>query len=175
MEQFPNLVPDSIDYDLGFLNVSESQTLSSGPIRFRHSLKVNNHKIKLVYKNRREADIQRVRDHFIDAAGQHHSFTVPISIWGGADIVGNASLYRYADTPEEEHVDGVNHDMNVKLLVLEGIELNYVLQGEPATLGAEAEVSSFVLNGTAPFILDGDDATPSTTATYVFNSGGAQQ
>ena len=173
MYAFPALIPDQLLYDAGYLNVSESSTLSSGPIRFKHSLTVNNHVVKLRYLNRTETEVDRIRQHYLDAAGQHHTFTLPTSVWGGANVVGSASLFRYNNTPEEIHLNGIYHDIDVELVVLTGPDLSYILGGEQATLSAETAVESFLLTGNAPFILNEDDAVP-TAATYLLEAGGSQ-
>lgn len=53
------------------------------------------------------------------------------------------------------------------------MRLVYVLNGEPATLGSEESVKTFAFTGTAPFIMDADDADPETLTASILNGGGA--
>ena len=172
MDSFPYLRPNSIAYDLGALNVSKSSTLSSGPICFRHSLSVNNHILKLRFKDRTQTEVSLIREHYYNAAGQHLSFTVPAIVWGSSSVVSSGSTYRYLEPPEEDQ-RGVMHDIDVKLLILTGPELLFNLNGGGATLASEAAFTSYAFNGTAPFIINGDDATP-TSITMNLNGGAAR-
>jgi len=172
MDAFPYLRPNSISYDLGALNVSKSSTLSSGPICFRHSLAVNNHILKLRFKDRTQTEVSLIREHYYNAAGQHLSFTVPAIVWGSSSVVSSGSTYRYLEPPAENQ-RGVMHDIDVKLLILTGPELLFNLNGGGASLASEAAFSSYAFNGTAPFIINGDDATP-TSITMNLNGGAAR-
>lgn len=169
---YPTIQPDSISFDLGGLNVTDEPTLTGGTVRFRHSTKENNHQITLNYENLTEDELLQIRNHYKDAAGSHYHFTVSPLVWGNSDVVPSTSLYRYASTPEEEHF-GVYHRVSVSLVVLVGIDLNYKMIGEGATLGTTESFESFALSGTAPFILDGDDADPAVDPTLILKAGGA--
>lgn len=172
MSTFPPLAPDSIGYNLGGLNVTEESTLTGGPVRFRHSLQVNGHRLVLEYKNLTQTQMALIRDHYTDNSGTHGQFTVPALIWGDADVVPFSSLYRYASTPNEEQL-GVFFNVTVELQLIVGQDVIYILQGEPAALGAEEEFSSFAFSGTAPFILDADTADPAVEASLILKAGGA--
>ena len=65
------------------------------------------------------------------------------------------------------------HDIDVKLLILTGPELLFNLNGGGASLAAEAAFSSYAFNGQDPFILNLDDATPSSI-TMLLKAGGAR-
>ena len=168
--------PNSISYDIGGLNVSESSTLSSGPIRFRRGNILSSHQITLRYLDLTQTEVSAFRQHYLDAAGQHNKFKVPSAVFGGANITQSTSFYRYASTPAETQ-KGVFHDIEISLLVLTGVDLTYQLTSENASLPAtESTVTdSFFLNGTGPFILDCDDATPhtGTTLEYLIVAGNA--
>ena len=76
---------------------------------------------------------------------------------------------------QEEHF-GVYNNVTVSFLVALGagaLAGSYVLIGEPAQLGSLAAFSSYAFSGTAPFILDADDADPSVAASLILNAGGA--
>ena len=162
--------PNSISYDVGGLNVSESKTLTSGPIRFRRSNVLTGHQIKFTYTDLTQDEVTLFRDHYLDAAGQHNSFQIPQSVFGGANITQSTSYYRYVDTPDETQ-KGVFHDIEISVVVLTGINLTYKLTAENASLPAtESTVTdSLFLNGTGPFILNCDDAPPHTGTTLQYS------
>lgn len=172
MSSFPPLQPDSISYDLGGLNVSEETTLTGGPVRFRHSLQTNGHRLTLSYENLTQTQMLLIRSHYQDNSGTHGQFTIPAALWGDATVVPVDSIYRYDSTPQETH-RGVYFEVSVELVLVVGQELLYLLKGEPAALGAEEAFTSFVFNGTAPFILNADTADPAEDATLILKAGGA--
>lgn len=173
MTAYPSLEPNSVSYDLGGLNVSTEDTLNGAPVLFRHSLRQCNYQITLTYTNLTQAQVALLRQHYIDSAGSHRTFTVTPSLWNGGGAVPTDALYRYASKPEEVQ-DGVFTDVTVELQVLIGNFLLYALTGEPAALGAEAAFTSYAMTGTAPFILQADDADPAEAATLILEAGGAQ-
>lgn len=163
---YPNLSPVSISYDLGGLNISNESTITAGPVRFRHSLRLNNNILTLNYENLTSAEIALIRDHYNKSGGTHYYFSIPDSlVWGSSSgkIVSQSSLYRYNAIPEENQ-KGVYHDCTVELLILTANNLLYLLIGEDSRLGTgagdpEESFSSFAFNGTAPFVLDGSSSS----------------
>ena len=172
MLEYPTIVPSQINYDLGGLNVTDEATTTAGPVRFRHSLRQSRHQITLIYEDLLESEATQIRNHFLDSNGFHRKFKIPTSIWGGASVLPAESTFRYRSKPEEEQ-RGVYTNMTVELYNLVGVTLIYVLNGEPAELGDEESVNTFAFSGTAPFILDADDADPETAATSILVAGGA--
>ena len=84
-------------------------------------------------------------------------------------------MRKYNSPPEEEHF-GVYNNVTVSLLVAlgaGGLANSFILVGEPAQLGSLASFASYAFSGTAPFILDADDADPSVAASLILNAGGA--
>ena len=69
---------------------------------------------------------------------------------------------------------GVFTDITVELLCVTGNFLLFTLPGESATLSAQASFTSYAMSGTAPFILNADDADPAEPATLLLQGGGAQ-
>lgn len=173
MTTFPDLEPNFVSYDLGGLNVSVEETQNGAPVLFRHSLRQSNFRITLTYTNLTQTQVALIRQHYIDAAGSHRTFTMTPTLWNGADVISADSIYRYGAKPEEVQ-SGVFTDVTVELVALIGNFLLYNLIGEPATLGAEEAFTSYAMSGTAPFILDGDDANPATAATLILQAGGAE-
>jgi hypothetical protein len=173
MTVYPELLPAGFQYDLGGLNVSSEETLIGAPVLFRHSLRQSNYRLTLTYTNLVESQATLIRDHYVDSNGSHRTFTLPTAIWGSTDVIPADGLYRYGAKPEETQ-RGVYTDMTVELVALIGNFLVYNLIGEPATLGAEADFTSYAMTGTAPFILDGDDAVPAVAATLILKAGGAE-
>jgi len=173
MNAFPSLLPASFSYDLGGLNVSTEDTLNGAPVLFRHSLRQSNYRLILTYTNLIESQATLIRNHYVDAAGSHRTFTLPTAIWGSAVVLPADALYRYGAKPEETQ-RGVYTDMTVELVALIGNFLLYALTGEPAALGAEQSFTSYAMTGTAPFILQADVANPAVAATLIIEAGGAE-
>lgn len=172
MREYPTILPSQIKYDLGGLNVSDEATTTGGPVRFRHSLRQARHRITLTYTNLVESEATEIREHYQDSVGFHRQFELPADIWGGANVLPADSKFRYRSKPEEVQ-RGVYTDISVDLYNLVGVKLLYVLTGEGAELGAEESVSTFAFSGTAPFLMDADDADPETAATSILKGGGA--
>jgi hypothetical protein len=170
MADYPSLIPNSISFDLGQLNVSETATQDRVPVRFRHSQLVSGHTLNISYVGLSQAQIDSLRTHFYNENGTHNYFNVPASIWGGLTAVDANALYRYAAPPQEDH-QGLYYNATVQLRVTLGAVLLYILNGGGATAPAISGFASFAFNGYAPFILDGEDATPSPT--LYLNGGGA--
>lgn len=167
--------PNSISYDIGGLNVSESSTLSSGPIRFRRGNVLTSHQITFRYLDLSQTEVSAFRQHYQDAAGTHSKFKVPSAVFGGANITQSTSFYRYASTPAETQ-KGVFHDIEINLLVLTGVDLTYNLSsGGGANQTAETVNDSFFANGTSPFYLFCNDAAghSSSDLEYLLVGGNA--
>ena len=167
--------PNSISYNVGGLNVSESGTLSSGPIRFRRSNVLTGHQITFRYTDLTQTEVGLFRQHYLDAAGTHSKFKIPTSVFGGANITQSTSFYRYVDTPAETQ-RGVFHDIDVSVLVLTGVDLTYNLSsGGGANQTAETVNDSFLFNGTSPFYLFCKDAAghSSSDLEYLLVGGNA--
>lgn len=173
MDAFPYLKPNEINYDFGVLNVSQSNTFAGGPVLFRHSLALNNNKLILTFLDLIESEITLIREHFIEAAGNHLTFQVPSVVWGSStNVVSSASFYRYGKRPAETQ-KGVYTDVQVELLILTGIELTFNLNGGGAALPSESEFTSYAFNGIDPFILDLQGAT-NTSTTMLLKGGGSR-
>lgn len=172
MGAFPALEPDSIEFSLGGLNVTEEETLVGGPIRFRHSLRQSSHTLQLAYENLSQSDMLLIRNHYNDSAGTHYHFTLPTVIWGGSSVLPASSVFRYESAPEESHL-GVFNNVEVSLVVVIGMTLLYDLDGSTAADGTEETVQTFPFSGTAPFYLDGGDAPLTVATEYIVKGGGA--
>ena len=173
MTTYPAILPNSFQYDLGGLNVSSEETLIGAPVLFRHSLRQSNFRLTFTYTNLVESQATLIRDHYVDSNGSHRTFTLPTTFWGSNDVLPSDSLYRYAAKPEETQ-RGIYTDMTIELVALIGNFLLYNLIGESAALGAEASFTSYAMTGTAPFILEADDADPAVAATLIIQAGGAE-
>lgn len=171
MTDFPSIVPNEIGFDLGRHNISEVATFA-GPLRFRHSARVNQHALQLTYRGLDQNAIADIRSHYIDSLGTHRQFGLPIALWGGVSPVDSESLYRYVSPPEEEHT-GLHYNVTISLRIVDGNLLIYILDCGGATQPAPSTFTSAVFTGTAPFLLDCNGASP--TATLVLTGGGAQQ
>ena len=176
MNDYPDSrYPNSISYDVGRLNVSQTQTLSSGAIRFRRSNVLTGHTIKFIYNDLTQTEVSLFRQHYLDAAGTHSKFKIPTTVFGGANVTQSTSFYRYASTPNENQ-KGVFHDIEIEVLVLTGVDLTYNLSsGGGANQTAETVNDSFFANGTSPFYLFCNDAAghSSSDLEYLLVGGNA--
>jgi len=175
MSTFPSIIPNSINYSFGLLNISETATIGSGPIRFRHSTQINNYILQLQYVNLIQSQVDQIRSHYMQNQGSNGMFDVPLAIWGSANVVPSDSIYRYTSAPEEQHL-GVYSNIQVNLQVLIGANLLYLLDGGSASRRIYTDFTSLVFNGVAPFILNAGAANPtSPAATLLLQGGGASQ
>lgn len=169
MTTFPTLVPNEISFDHGKNNLTEVQTFA-GPIRFRRSARINRNALQLTYRGLTQQQIDSIRTHYANNQGSHRQFDVPTSIWGGLDVVDTEAVYRYDSAPQEEHT-GLHYNVTVSLRIIDGNILLYILDCGGAVQPAPSAFTSFVFNGTAPFVLDCNGASP--TATLVLTGGTA--
>ena len=168
--------PNSISYDIGRLNVSESSTLSSGPIRFKRSNTLANHSITLRYSDLTQTEISAFRQHYLDAAGTHSKFKIPQTVFGGAGITSTTSFYRYASTPNENQ-RGVYHDIEISLIVLSGVDLVFNLSSGGGADTESSTTSGFaIFAGTSPFYLFCKNAAGHSTSDleYTLKGGDAK-
>ena len=169
MTLFPAIKPNGISFDMGRANISEVATFA-GPVRFRHSKRVNGHTLQLTYTGLSQTQVENIRDHYYTNQGTHGYFPVPSELWGGLTVVSTDAVYRYANAIEETH-QGLYYDVTVSLRIIDGFSLLYILEGNGATQPALANFVSFAFTGTAPFILDCNGVSPS--ATLLLDSSGA--
>jgi hypothetical protein len=169
MTTFPTIRPNSIAFDMGRSNISEVATFA-GPVRFRHSPRINGHTLRMTYTGLSQAQVDSIRDHYYQNQGTHGYFEVPGSLWGGLSVVDEDAIYRYTEPPEEQHT-GLYYNVSVSLRIIDGTTVVFILEGNGATQPALAPFQSSIFTGTAPFILECNGATAS--ATLVLDSSGA--
>jgi type II secretory pathway pseudopilin PulG len=169
MEAFPALTPNEIGFDLGTPNISEVATFA-GPVRFRHSQRINNHALQLVFRGISQAQVNQLRQHYSDAGGTHRYFELPVAAWGGLTVVNNSSLYRYASTPEEDH-QGLYYNVSISLKIVDGVTTLFILSCGGAAQPTPYAFTSTAFTGYAPFILNAGGATP----TLILQGRGASQ
>ena len=167
MTTFPTLNPNSINLEQGQPQVSEYQSFGIGPIRFKHNNFVNDQKVVFTYRGLDQTSVELLRDHYQNNSGTAARFAVPVSLFGGLNIFTASSVFRYTETPTEEHTGVQLYNVSVAIQAIEGIDLLFILDGGPATLPTEAAFAFSVFSGTEPFILNGSD---STQATLVLNA-----
>ena len=177
MADFPTISPNSIVFELGGMNVSEAAAKTVGGVYFRHSLKTDNVTCTVSFQNILSSTVEEIRNHYFARGGSSLPVSVNLSsFWGALAVVPTDSIYRYNSPPEEEHF-GVYNNVTVSLLIslgAAGLAGSYIIVGEPAQLNSLAAFSSYAFSGTAPFILDADDADPAVAASLILNSGGAE-
>jgi len=177
MNDYPDSrYPNSISYNAGGLNVSQSQTLSSGPIRFRRSNVLAGHTITLRYLDLTQTEVSLFREHYLDAAGTHSKFKIPQTVLGNAGITSSTSFYRYASTPNENQ-KGVFHDITIEVIVLTGVDLTANLSSGGSADSVSTTTSGFaIFSGTSPFYLFCKDAAghSSSELEYLLKGGNAK-
>jgi hypothetical protein len=162
MTAFPSLVPNAISLNHGVPQVSEYEAFGIGPIRFRHNNYVNGQEFQLVYQALDQDSIELIRDHYQDNGGTSGQFTVPVSVLALINTTDSSSKYRYTETPTEEHIGLQRYNVTISLRAIEGILLEFVLDGGSTTVPAEETVDKFVFVGTAPFNMNGSPASQAT-------------
>lgn len=167
MSLFPAIIPNSIDYDFGVAQVSEYEAFGLGPIRFRHTNSVANQKFSLKYQGLNQESINLIRNHYVTNQGTSGQFSVPVEAFGDIGLLDATAVYRYEQTPTEQHTGAGLYSITISLRALKGVDLEFTLNGGSAVLPAEYLVDKYVFVGTAPFILNGSDAA---TATLILNS-----
>lgn len=166
MTAFPTIYPTSISFDHGKPQVIEYRSFGVGPVRFRNTNTINSQAITFEFVGISQASVDLIRDHYVQNQGTAGRFGVPVAILGGVNIADANSVFRYVQTPKEEHY-GIYFNVSVTLEALTGIELFFILDGGPATVPAEEAFLKLVFDGTAPFKLQG---STSALATLVLNA-----
>lgn len=162
MSVFPAITPNSVDYDFGIAQVSEYEAFGLGPIIFRHTNSINNQKFSLKYQGLNQASITLLRNHYVNNSGTAGQFTVPAETFGGIDLIDNTAVYRYEQTPTEEHTGAGFYSITISLRALTGVILEFVLNSGNATLPSEESVDKYVFVGTSPLVLNGSDTATAT-------------
>ena len=162
MSLFPSLAPNSISLDFGVPQVSEYSAFGVGPVRFRHTDYVNSQAFSLKYEGLDQTSIELLRNHYLNNNGTAGEFSVPSGVFGGIEVTDAASIYRYTTTPTEEHIGFQRYNVTISIRAIEGVLLEFILNGGPATLPAEEPFDKYVFSGTAPFILNGSSASLAT-------------
>ena len=162
MTAFPSLVPNSISLNHGLAQVSEYQSFGVGPVRFRHNNYVNGQEFNLEYRGLDQSSIEALRSHYQANGGTAGEFTVPATVLNGLNTIGSSSEYRYTETPTEEHIGLQLYNVTISIKAVEGLLLEFVLNGGPAIVPAEEAFNVFVFTGTAPFLLNGSTASQAT-------------
>lgn len=162
MTTFPSLIPNEISLDHGLPQISEYQAFGIGPIRFRHNNYVNGQEFQLVYRALDQDSIELIRTHYQDNGGTSGQFTVPTSVLALVNTTDSSSKYRYTETPTEEHIGLQRYNITISLKAIEGLLLEFALDGGSTTVPAEETVDEFVFVGTGPFILNGSPANQAT-------------
>lgn len=167
------MIPNSISFDFGISQINEYSAFGVGPIQFRHTDYINGQTFSLKYQGLDQASIELLRTHYSNNSGTAGEFSVPATVVGSVNSVNSTSVYRYTATPTEEHIGFKRYNVTIPLRAIEGVLIKFILVGEPAQLGNLAAFDSYVFSGTAPFILDADDANPAVAASLILDSGGA--
>lgn len=172
MANFPLIIPNAISFDLGTLNTSEQPTVSTGPVRFRRSLRTSGNTLQLRYVGLNQSQIDTFRQHYIDSDGTHNLFNVPSSLWGGYQSVSETAVYRYMEPPQEEHT-GLFYNVVIALRIITGWFVQSDLIGPAALEPFPFDYSTFFLTGVAPFRVIAPNASLSPVPTLIFTARGA--
>lgn len=161
---FPSLTPSLRIFNPGILPVTKQVSASGSSACFRRGNRTKNQTLALTFNNLTEANVNLIKDHYIDRNGTFDYFFLNASIWSGyttppAPVFGVA--WRYASAPVIS--DGIIGRWAVQVeLQSHGIlQGELILQGPDSTTAAAAAVS---------YIYDAGDST-TVARTYILNAG----
>lgn len=116
MALFPELEPDRRPFVMGeFPSTKEDFGVGASPVVFDHGGGEYGSELTLEYLDRRDAEIQMIRDHYIEQDSGHVPFRLsPVAAVGDADGLENA-FWTYMDPPEEVHKKNGLIDVVIRL------------------------------------------------------------
>ena len=162
---FPSLTPSLRVFGPGILPVTEKVSASGVFYGFRRGNRTKNQTLSLTFNNLTEANVNLIKDHYIDRNGTFDIFFLNSSIWSGyttppAPVFGVA--WRYASAPVIS--DGIIGRWAVEVeLISHGIlQGDLIIQAAPDSTDAAAALAEYIY-----------DAGNSTTVAreYILNAG----
>lgn len=148
---FPALVPSARTFSPGNIPQSNQISLAGTVSSFRRGNRRTEQTLSLSFTNLTEAQVNLIRNHYIDRQGTFDIFFLPSEVWNGYTTppVGLLSPYawRYADTPT-------------------------ITDGIVGRWGAEVELVTYAIDP-GEFIFDAEAASASPARTYTLNAGAA--
>lgn len=122
MATFPSLVPATRSYSLGEFPVSIETGFGGGNVRFLHNTNSSGVVLDLTFTALTQENAKLIRDHYRGQDGTHVAFDLPVSLWQGqssaSNIVSSAVLWRYAQSPTEDHLEIGRITMTIQLISL---------------------------------------------------------
>jgi hypothetical protein len=181
MAAFPTIYPGSVSLAAGKMNTERIVTQSGTLSVFRRGLGKRDVIFNLTYTNLQSADINLIRQHFLDHYDMNVSFTVPREILSGTGVVSTTAEFYY-DAAIEETQKGLFSDLTVALRAFDSENVIINIDGGTSAARTEAtitknkaDLSTYLFSGTDPFLLDGDDAAPAIAASVILEGGRATQ
>tara|TARA_A100001201_G_scaffold140463_1_gene133600 strand:- start:200 stop:697 length:498 start_codon:yes stop_codon:yes gene_type:complete len=162
--EFPSLTPSVRVFSPGVLPVVEKVAASGAFSGFRRGNRTKNQTLSLTFNNLTEANVNSIKDHYIDRNGTFDIFFLNAAVWSGyttppAPVVGVA--WRYATAPVIS--DGIFGRWSVEVeLKTHGILRGDLTQEPPASTDAAAAA--------ADYIYDAGDST-TVARDYLLNPG----
>ena len=127
---FPSIEPTGRTYTMGVFPMSQAQAFAGSSVRFTHSSTPLGHALELFYADLADAELQQIREHYVEQEGGYLSFLLPDVIWQGLDdpedLVPATYRWKYSAPPEETDKAGGFYDVTVPLECV-GPELATVL------------------------------------------------
>jgi hypothetical protein len=116
---FPAIEPTGRTYAMGVFSMSQAQAFAGSAVRFTHSSTPIGHALELFYADLPDAELQLIRDHYVEQEGGYLSFLLPDVIWQGfddpEDLVPATYRWKYSAPPEEAGKPGGFYDVTVPL------------------------------------------------------------
>jgi len=161
---FPSLTPSVRVFSPGVLPVVEKVAASGAFSGFRRGNRTKNQTLSLTFNNLTEANVNLIKNHYIDRNGTFDIFFLNSSVWSGyttppAPLVGTA--WRYASAPVIS--DGIIGRWAVEVQ----LRSHGILRGD---LTNETPGSSDEDAATADYIYDAGDST-AVAREYLLNPG----
>lgn len=161
---FPSLTPSLRIFGPGILPVTEKISASGAFFGFRRGSRTKGQTLSLTFNNLTEANVNLIKDHYIDSNGTFDYFFLNGSVWSGyttppAPVFGVA--WRYASAPVIS--DGIIGRWAVEV----ELQSHGVLQGELILQGPDSTPAAAAA---ASYIYDAGDST-TVAREYILNAG----
>jgi hypothetical protein len=128
---FPAIEPTGRAYTMGVFPMSQAQAFAGSAVRFTHASDPIGHVLDLFYADLPDAELQLIREHYVEQEGGVLSFLLPAVIWEGhddpEDVVPATYRWKYSGPPPEEaDKPGGFYDVTITLECV-GPELGSIL------------------------------------------------
>jgi hypothetical protein len=120
MRAFPSVAPSGRTFVGGAQRTSIYESISGKETRILLGDLASHHKLALVFENVLEAGVQSIMAHWVEAAGDFRSFTLPSTVYAGwsryTTAVASNQQWRYESEPEVSAVSRGIMTVSVSLI-----------------------------------------------------------